>query len=1066
MSDFLTQLTSSEGKPAAKRFRLVDGILQKQDMQMSMFFDTDTVPVSSLHELAAALSELQQDTASMVIRGALIEGRETQSIRRTGKASLWNDPGSNFNAMPRQWCMIDIDDLPLPPEFADISVHQKDILAYTVARLPEAFRGVDCYFQFSASMGIKTDMVRVHLWYWLDRPANDREMTAWLSQSEVPVDLSLFRPVQPHFTAHPVFVEGAVDPLPARSGIYQAGSGQLTVNVPDNLHVLEVSRRAATRQRHIRANGFIEAQEIVRDPDTGLAVDGREKLLYQLSLDAMTVWVRLTKGKQHPPVDNLTDRIWEAFEAEADLSDGKWSISDARSKAGARVADYQSGRFDFTSRSDSTTLYPVDQPYFLIATVDKEAGAKQLDDALRGFFEAIERDRRPRLALRVTMGAGKTRQTIEHLKSYLNRTYSTDVEIYVPRHDIADEYEQRLRRGEQPGSTVTHIYGRRGLEKQVPALCSRYEYVEQLEMAGVSVYRNACFRSGTEICDSYNSCAYITQFRDDGGYSPLQNNVRIYQHVSLALPRNRLESEPNIVIVDEAFLTNCLRRESLSAEQVRNHLHHPDFPNLGAILVDALKVGGEAISRLREQGVSNRILAELDFDALQPDVPFDPNANTAPRIQSASLYRFLNRLRSILIEEFALDDREQLTRVLYDLRNGEIVLTYLENIRIPETAALLILDATCDETILRQAVGDIELSRIDIEQKATVSQVYDRTGSNRWWNDADKEVAKLVSVMNEWASFGEKVLCISHKMLADRLRGAETLHDAVMINHFGNIRGSNEAEDCTVIFITGRNQPSPPDIDIAARALFWNDGEQLQHNEGSRIDIDRNQTVNLPLELRGYTMKDPSSGLGVNSRSFTDPRIEKWHQQLREAETVQAIARLRLVHSPIKKRVFLLGNLPIEMPIDEVLPYNDLMPERMEAELFRAGNLPLSQLGLQIMRPDLVQSEKAAENMLNRSKFKRPATLTLDRFGRTFPDLRRATMCIVTFAATRNGRTREHAHLFLLPGQQSMMNTQATVASLPVDQWRAFLEQGDPQIAGSGWGTIEIRDVGFVPATH
>ena len=118
------------------------------------------------------------------------------------------------------------------------------------------------------------------------------------------------------------------------------------------------------------------------------------------------------------------------------------------------------------------------------------------------------------------------------------------------------------------------------------------------------------------------------------------------------------------------------------------------------------------------------------------------------------------------------------------------------------------------------------------------------------------------------------------------------------------------------------------------------------------------------------------------------------------------------------------------------------------------------------MRPDLVQSEKAAENMLNRSKFKRPATLTLDRFGRTFPDLRRATMCIVTFAATRNGRTRQHAHLFLLPGQQSMMNTQATVANLPVDQWRAFLEQGDPQIAGSGWGTIEIRDVGFVPATH
>ena len=1066
MGDFLTLLKSSEGKPAAKCFRLVNGILRKQDMRMSMFFDTDTVPVSSLHELATALSELEQDNASMVIRGALIEGRETQHIRRTGKASLWNDPGSNFNAVPRQWCMIDIDDLPLPPEFANIAAHQRDILAYTVARLPEAFRGVDCYFQFSASMGIKTDMVRVHLWYWLDRPASDREMKAWLSQSEVPVDLSLFRPVQPHFTAQPVFAEGAVDPLPARSGIYQAGSGQLTVEVPDNLHELEVSRRTATGQRRVLADGFMEAHEIVRHPDTGLAVDGREKLLYRLSLDVMTAWVQQTKGNDQPSTDDLTDQIWKAFEAEADLSDGKWSISDARSKAASRVAEYLSDRFKFTSRSNSTTLYPVEEPYFPIATVDREAGAKQLDDALRGFFEAIEHDRRPRLALRVTMGAGKTRQTIEYLKSYLKRTYSTDVEIYVPRHDIANEYEQRLNSGEQPSATVTHIYGRRGLEKRVPALCSRYEYVEQLEMSGVSVYQNACFRSGTEICDSYNRCGYIAQFRNDEGYSPLQNNIRIYQHASLALPRNRLESEPHIVIVDEAFLTNCLRRESFSAEQVRNFFLHADFPNLGEILVDALKDGEAVISRLREQGISNRVLAELDFDTLQPDVPFDPSANTAPRIQSGSLYRFLNRLRSILIEEFALDDREQLTRVLYDLRNGEIVLTYLEDIRIPETAALLILDATCDETILRQAVGNIELTRIDIEQKATISQVYDRTGSNRWWNDADKEVAKLVSVMNEWASFGEKVLCISHKRLADRLRDTETLHNAVLVNHFGNIRGSNEAEDCTVIFITGRNQPSPPDIDIAARALFWSEGEQLQNDEGSRIDVDRSQTVNLPLELRGYTMKDPSSGLGVNSRSFTDPRIERWHQQVREAETVQAIARLRLVHSPIEKRVFLLGNLPIEMPIDEVLSYDELMPEGMEDELFKRGNLPLSQLGLQIMRPDLVQSEKAAENMLNRSKFKRPATLTLDRFGRTFPDLRRATMCIVTFAATRNGRTREHAHLFLLPGQQSMMNTQATVASLPVDQWRAFLEQGDPQIAGSGWGTIEIRDVGFVPATH
>ena len=43
------------------------------------------------------------------------------------------------------------------------------------------------------------------------------------------------------------------------------------------------------------------------------------------------------------------------------------------------------------------------------------------------------------------------------------------------------------------------------------------------------------------------------------------------------------------------------------------------------------------------------------------------------------------------------------------------------------------------------------------------------------------------------------------------------------------------------------------------------------------------------------------------------------HQQIREAETVQAIARLRLVHTERLKHVYLLGNLPIEMPIN---PFN------------------------------------------------------------------------------------------------------------------------------------------------
>jgi hypothetical protein len=73
--------------------------------------------------------------------------------------------------------------------------------------------------------------------------------------------------------------------------------------------------------------------------------------------------------------------------------------------------------------------------------------------------------------------------------------------------------------------------------------------------------------------------------------------------------------------------------------------------------------------------------------------------------------------------------------------------------------------------------------------------------------------------------------------------------------------------------------------------------------------------------------------------SFSDPRIEAVQKQIREAETVQAIARLRLVWADYQKRVFLLSNLPVEMPVDHLIEFNDLMPDRLEMELIKTGDL-------------------------------------------------------------------------------------------------------------------------------
>lgn len=41
------------------------------------------------------------------------------------------------------------------------------------------------------------------------------------------------------------------------------------------------------------------------------------------------------------------------------------------------------------------------------------------------------------------------------------------------------------------------------------------------------------------------------------------------------------------------------------------------------------------------------------------------------------------------------------------------------------------------------------------------------------------------------------------------------------------------------------------------------------------------------------------------------------------------------------------------MPVDHLIDFNDLMPERLEMELIKTGDLPLTSKGLETMQPDL-----------------------------------------------------------------------------------------------------------------
>jgi hypothetical protein len=304
-------LTSESNTSLVKTFSGPD--LKEQPFSIGKEFNVTEEPVSDLQSLSALLQRLENDPTRTIIRGSLTEGKTNSAPRNK----------TTFTSTPRQWCMIDIDSLAWDGDIND----QQAMLSYAIHQLPIEFQSVDCYYHFSSSMGIKPG-IRVHLWFWLKRPCSDDEMKAWLSGC--PVDLRLFNPIQIHLTANPRFIDGAVDPYPNRSGLFEAGNGVSTVSVPADLANRTAITQAASRQRSSGKSGLLDPADIIRDPDTGLAIDGREQLMFLLSNEVMR---ELVTAKHTPSEEEVTTALWSRFCEEADLSivseRGAWKIADA-----------------------------------------------------------------------------------------------------------------------------------------------------------------------------------------------------------------------------------------------------------------------------------------------------------------------------------------------------------------------------------------------------------------------------------------------------------------------------------------------------------------------------------------------------------------------------------------------------------------------------------------------------------------------------------------------------------------------------------------------------------------
>jgi hypothetical protein len=198
-------------------------------------FDFTVTDLAAVYRL---LVHLLRRTDCAVVRGTIADAGRVRHVRRLAHADTKTGDIPTLRDVARCWLALDMEGVDKPAYVPATDLAR--CACVVIGRLPAVFHGVECIAQATASHGIKPGC-RVRLWYWLTRPATGRELTRWLRHS--PADPSVFRAVQPIYTAAPVFAPGANDHLPQRMMVLP---GAKLVAVPP-LETIEPAKRVPVK---------------------------------------------------------------------------------------------------------------------------------------------------------------------------------------------------------------------------------------------------------------------------------------------------------------------------------------------------------------------------------------------------------------------------------------------------------------------------------------------------------------------------------------------------------------------------------------------------------------------------------------------------------------------------------------------------------------------------------------------------------------------------------------------------------------------------------------------------
>lgn len=587
-----------------------------------------------------------------------------------------------------------------------------------------------------------------------------------------------------------------------------------------------------------------------------------------------------------------------------------------------------------------------------------------------------EPEQAPVHVIKAEAGIGKSTGVITAIKKALRKNPNARILYMVPSLELGEELATKAKAQGIPARVMRgRSQPKPGAIDRKDTMCAKAEIAETLSALSISVSDTLCRKrkENGELaeCKYAANCPYLAQMQE-----AKQGGLIIASHQYLSVRMDALK-DIDLLIVDESYwqvLTMDKRidlgrfttwrsvGEGFRAKkgEGRRFVERRDEASfeLGEgveifeLIVKEAAPGQPTLAAFRAKGITPEFcdhLATLEYSRIKkpdidPGMSYEEQKDRVEKAEAQEAFSFA-RVWKILGAELATGREAEphgivIERGVLNPKSGElgnyVHAFWSRDPRIKNVPTLLI-DADADEEITERFFPGAEITEIAAKwRNVEIVQAFDKSGSAYSFKNSSRRRDEVYNAALDMADRLADVidgkperrpLLVSQKSVIDGYREAGDLEGAPFDTaHFGNLRGKDGWKEAAGIVVAGRIEPSPQGIETMQRGIWYKSEEQLTF----LVPLDTGALM-LPHHVMTVDSKDGDERTISVSR-HPDRRGHRVLVQIREAELMQAIARIRPIHrsAEVPCQIIVLSNVPLPIQPDRFYKWSQIVPDRFD----------------------------------------------------------------------------------------------------------------------------------------